>query len=52
MISCFFLGSDAISWSNKKQPIVAFSSTEVEYKVVTMIICEMVSLQKPFSDLR
>jgi len=48
----FFLGSDAISWSNKKQPIVAFSSTKVEHKDITIIICEMVYLQKLFSDLR
>jgi hypothetical protein len=47
-----FLGRDAISWNNKKQPIVAFSSMEVEYKGVTMVICEMVCLQKLFSDLR
>ncbi len=48
----FFWESDAISWSNKKQPIVTFSSTEVENKGVIMVICEMVCLQKLFSDLR
>ena len=43
---CFTLGSGAISWSSKKQPIVAFSSMEEEYKGATMATCEVAWLHK------
>jgi len=47
----FFFGSGAISWSNKKQPTVALSNMEAEYKGVTIVACEVVWLQKLLSDL-
>jgi hypothetical protein len=47
----FFFGSGVVSWSNKKQPTIALSSTEAEYKGVAIIACEVVWLQKLFSDL-
>jgi len=47
----FSFGSGAVSWSNKKQPIVALSSTEAEYKGVAIATCEVVWLQKLLSDL-
>jgi hypothetical protein len=47
----FSFGSGAISWSSKKQPTIALSSTEVEYKGVTIVACEVVWLQKLFLDL-
>jgi hypothetical protein len=47
----FFFGSGAISWSNKKQPIIALSNTEVEYRGVTIAACEVIWLQKLLSDL-
>jgi hypothetical protein len=47
----FSFGSGAISWSSKKQPRVALSSTEVEYKGVTIAACEVVWLQKLLSYL-
>ncbi len=47
----FFFGSGAISWSSKKQPIVALSSTEAEYRGATITACEVVSLQKLLSNL-
>jgi len=47
----FSFGSGVVSWSNKKQPTVTLSSTEVEYRGATIVACEIVWLQKLFSDL-
>jgi hypothetical protein len=47
----FSFGSGVVSWSSKKQPTVALSSTEAEYKGVIIVACEIVWLQKLFSDL-
>jgi hypothetical protein len=40
----FSFGSGAVSWSNKKQPIVALSSTEAESRGVAIAACEVVWL--------
>jgi hypothetical protein len=42
----FSFGRGAISWSNKKQPTVALSSIEVEYRGTIIATCEVVWLQK------
>jgi hypothetical protein len=47
----FSFGSSVVNWSSKKQPIVALSSTKVEYKSVTIVACEIVWLQKLLSNL-
>jgi hypothetical protein len=47
----FSFGSGAISWSSKKQPTIALSSTEVEYRGAAIAACEVVWLQKLLSDL-
>ncbi len=47
----FSFGSGVISWSSKKQPTVALSSIEVEYRGATIVACEVVWLQKLLSDL-
>ena len=41
----FSLGSAAITWSSKKQPTVALSSTEVEYRSVAVVACEVAWLE-------
>ena len=41
----FSLRSATISWSNKKQPIVALSSTDVECKGAAMATCEVAWLR-------
>jgi hypothetical protein len=47
----FYFGSDVISWSSKKQPTVALSNTEAEYRGATIVACEVVWLQKLLTDL-
>jgi hypothetical protein len=47
----FSFGSGAINWSSKKQPIVALSSIEAEYRGATIVACEVVWLLKLLSDL-
>jgi hypothetical protein len=47
----FSFGSGTISWSSKKQLIVALSSMEVKYKGAAIVACEIIWLQKLFSDL-
>jgi hypothetical protein len=42
----FSFGSGVVSWSSKKQPTVALSSTEAEYRGVAIAACEVVWLQK------
>ncbi len=47
----FSFGSGVVSWRSKKEPIVALSSTEAEYRGVAIATCEVVWLQKLLSDL-
>jgi hypothetical protein len=47
----FSFGSGVVSWNSKKQPTVALSNTEVEYRNVAIVACEVVWLQKLLSDL-
>ena len=48
----FSLGSAAVAWSSKKQPTVALSSTEAEYRGATIATCEAIWLQRLLQDLR
>ena len=48
----FNLGPGVVSWSNKKQPIVYFSSTEDEYKALTNATCESIWLRRILEDIR
>ncbi|MCO5606038.1 hypothetical protein L7F22_060225 [Adiantum nelumboides] len=48
---CFSLGSGIVSWISKKQPTVALSSTEAEYKAACFAACEAVWLRRILTDL-
>ena len=47
----FSLGSGAVSWSSKKQPTVALSSTKAEYRGAAMATCEIAWLRKLLQSL-
>jgi hypothetical protein len=47
----FSFRNGVVSWSSKKQPIVALSNIEAEYRGATIVACEVVWLQKLLSDL-
>ena len=48
----FCLGSNAISWSSKKQKSVALSSAEAEYITTTDSACEAIWLRRIHIELR
>jgi hypothetical protein len=48
---CVFYGSNLISWSSKKQPTVARSSTEVEYRSLATTGTELIWLQFLLQEL-
>lgn len=48
---CVFLGANLVSWSAKKQPTVARSSTEAEYRALAHTTAELVWLQQLLADL-
>ena len=47
----FMIGSNPITWSSKKQPTVALSSMEAEYRGLTFATCEAMWLKKLLADL-
>ncbi|MCO5573935.1 hypothetical protein L7F22_027713 [Adiantum nelumboides] len=48
---CFTLGTSVISWSSKKHPTVALSSTEAEYRAACTGTCEAVWLRRLLGEL-
>ena len=47
----FSLGSAAIAWSSKKQPTVALSSTNAEYRGAAVATCEAIWVKRLLKDL-
>ena len=48
---CMFVGGNLVSWKSKKQPVVARSSAEAEYRAMAAASCEMVWLKNLLTDL-
>ena len=47
----YFVGSGAINWSSKKQPIITLSSTEAEYVALTHASKDAIWIQKLINEL-
>ena len=47
----FLLGTSLVSWRSKKQDVVSRSSTEVEYRALADITCELVWLRWLVADM-
>ena len=47
----FFLGEGAISWSSKRQPTIALSTTEVEYMAASQSTKEAIWLRQLMADV-
>ena len=46
------IGGNLISWKSKKQDVVAKSSAEVEYRAMTLTICELIWIKHLLQELR
>jgi len=46
-----FVGGNLVTWRSKKQPVVARSSAEAEFKGMTLGVCELLWIKNVLSDL-
>ena len=48
----FSIGSAVVAWCSKKQPTVALSSTEAEYRRAYVAMCKAIWLKRLLKDCR
>ncbi|KAL6278328.1 hypothetical protein ACE6H2_021929 [Prunus campanulata] len=48
---CTFVGGNLVTWKSKKQPVIARSSAEAEYRAMASTACELIWLKGLLSDL-
>jgi hypothetical protein len=49
---CVFVGGNLVSWQSKKQAVVAWSTTEAEYRAMALSLCEMLWIKGLLKELR
>ncbi|XP_052728602.1 secreted RxLR effector protein 161-like [Vigna angularis] len=49
--SVFIIGSAAVSWASKKQPVVSLSTTEAEYIAAALCACQCIWLRRILEQL-
>jgi hypothetical protein len=47
-----FVGGNLVSWQRKKQPVIARSTTEAEYRAMTLGVAEMLWLKRLLEDFK
>lgn len=50
--NCVFFSSSLVSWSSKKQVVVARSNTKSEYHALSRVACEMIWLHSLLKELQ
>lgn len=48
---CMFIGANCVSWSSKKQPTVARSNVEAEYRFMAVAVSEITWISSLLKDL-
>ncbi|XP_042511753.1 uncharacterized mitochondrial protein AtMg00810-like [Macadamia integrifolia] len=48
---CTFVGSNLVTWRSKKQPVVARSSAEAEFRAMAQVVCELIWLRWVVQEL-
>jgi hypothetical protein len=49
---CMFVGGNLVSWQSKKQPAVARSTAEAEYRAMALGVAEILWLKRLLKDLK
>jgi len=49
---CTLLGGNIVTWRSKKHNVVSRSSTEAEFRSMTLAICELLWIKIILEDLR
>jgi histone deacetylase 1/2 len=49
--SCIYFGSNLVSWSSKKQPLVSMSSTKAEYRSMANTTADLLWIQSLLQEL-
>lgn len=49
---CVFVGGNLVPWRSKKQPVVSHSTSEAEYKAMSVSVSELIWLKNLLIELK